>query len=345
MAGTLTIGSTKYPFDTEIFALEWGQVPDLVKTAMVNSGAMVEDAYIGSLIANGSNTYTIPFYNDLADGDEDNYDGQTDMTAGESTGDSQTGVVYGRMKAWKAPQFAADFTTAKPMAHIAARIAPWYNRQTQKRIIGIANGVLGVTGMASHAVTKSKLDENTLSDVTQEIWGDNKGSIVMAIMHSAVAQEFEDLNRSNYLKYTDANGMTSVVRTININGITCIIDDGMPVTPAVDASGTGKTATPAKPAMYDTFLFGVGALRHASAPVTMPVETWRDPVKNGGMDFIGTRRRETIHPNGMSFKAPTAMGDSPTNAQLFASANWKMAYPDAKGILIGKMTTPGHAAE
>lgn len=345
MAGTLTIGNTKYPFDEEIFALEWGQVPDLVRTAMVNSGAMVEDAYIASLIANGSNTYTIPFYNDLADGSEDNYDGSTDMTAAESTGASQTGVVYGRMKAWKAPQFAADFTTARPMAHIAARIAPWYARRTQERIIGITNGVLGVTAMKSHAVTKDKLDENTLSDVTQEIWGDAKSNIVMAIMHSAVAQEFEDLNRANFLKYTDANGMTAMVRTINVNGITCIIDDGMPMTPAQAASGSGDTAVPAKPAMYDTYLFGIGALRHASAPVTRPVETWRDPVTNGGMDFIGTRRRETIHPNGMSFKAPSAMSESPTNNQLFATANWGLAYPDARGIFIGKMTTPGHAAE
>lgn len=334
MAGTLTIGNTKYPFDEEIFALEWGQVPDLVRTAMVNSGAMVEDAYIASLIANGSNTYTIPFYNDLADGDEDNYDGKTDMTADDSSGATQTGVVFGRMKAWQAPQFAADFTTARPMAHIASRIAPWYNRQTQKRIIGITDGVLQATGMTKNAVTKTELNENTLSDVCQEIWGDNKGSIAMAIMHSAVAQEFEDLNRSNFLRYTDANGMTVEVRTINVNGITCIIDDGMPTA----AGSEGGAAT------YDTYLFGVGALRHASAPVTMPVETWRDPQKNGGMDFIGTRRRETIHPYGMSFKAPASMGESPTNAQLFAKANWTMAYPDAKGILIGKMTTPGHAA-
>ena len=46
---------------------------------MVSSGAMVEDAYIASLIANGSNQYTFPFYNELADEDEDNYDGKTDI--------------------------------------------------------------------------------------------------------------------------------------------------------------------------------------------------------------------------------------------------------------------------
>lgn len=337
MPGTITIGSTSFPFDAEIFALHFENQPNLLRDAMVSSGAMVEDAYIASMIQNGSNVYTIPFYNELADGDEDNYDGQTDMSTDEITGASQSGVVFGRMKAWEAPQFVADFTTANPMAAIAARINPWYVHQTQKRIIGITNAVLSVDKMKSHAVAKSALTENTLSDVTQEIWGDNKDSIAMAIMHSAVAQEFEDLNRANYLKYTDVNGMTREVRTITVNGIMCIIDDGMPVT----AATTGEGATPA---MYDTYLFGRGALRRANAPVTMPVETWRDPKTKGGIDFIGTRRRETIHPNGFTFKPPTAMTASPTNAQLFNKANWSLAYSDPRGILIGKMTTPGHAA-
>lgn len=344
MPAILTIGDTKFPFDEELFALEFENQPNLLRDAMVSSGAMVEDAYIASLISNGSNFYTFPFYDELADGDEDNYDGQTDMTASTISGSSQSGVVFGRMKAWKAPQFAADITTAHPLAAIAARINPWYTHQTQKRIIGITDAVLGINDMKNHVVAKDKLTENTLSDVTQEIWGDAKDNITMAIMHSAVAQEFEDLNRANYLKYTDANGMTREVRTITVNGILCIIDDGVPFTAAKAASGSGDNATPASDALYDTYLFGVGALRHASAPVSNPVETWRDPVKNGGVDFIGTRRRETIHPNGFTFKKPASMTDSPTNAQLFAKANWELAYSDPRAIFIGKMTTPGHSA-
>ena len=160
-----------------------------------------------------------------------------------------------------------------------------------------------------------------------------KDNISMAIMHSAVAQEFEDLSRANYLRYTDANGMTREVRTITVNGILCIVDDNVP-----------STAGEAGAKTYDTYLFGTGSLRHASAPVTLPVETWRDPVKNGGVDFIGTRRRETIHPNGFTFKAPKAMGASPTNAELFNKANWDLAWSDPRAVFIGKMTTPGHAA-
>ena len=326
MPGTLTINNTVFPYDEELFALAFQNEPNLVKDAMVSSGAMVEDAYIASLIQNGSNFYTIPFYHDLQDGNEDNYDGQTDMTLDEISGASQSGIVYGRMKGWEAAQFVADFTTANPMAAIAARINPWYVHQTQKRIIGITDAVLQVSNMEDHSVTKTALTENTLSDVCQEIWGDNKDSISMAIMHSAVAQEFEDLNRANFLKYTDVNGMTRGVRTIEVNGILCIIDDG--------TCTAGET--------YDTYLFGNGALRYASAPVSNPVEFWRDPVTKGGIDMIGTRRRETIHPNGFTFKKPGGMSESPTNDQLFAKNNWTLAYSDPRAIMIGKMTTPGH---
>ena len=332
MSLTVTASNTQFTFDEELFALALENEPDLVRNAMVNSGAMVEDAYIASLIANGGNFYTCPFYNELADGDEDNYDGATDITVDESTGSEQSGVVFGRAKAWQAPQFIADFTTARPMEAIAARVNKWHATQTQKRIIGITDAVLGIDDLADHAVTKDSLDENTLSDATQEIWGDNKDGIVMAIMHSAVAQEFEDLNRTNFLKYTDATGFTKTVRTIEVNGILCIIDDGMPYS----AGDSGTT--------YDTYLFGAGALRHAAAPVTLPVETHREPLTLGGVDLIITRYRETIHPNGLSFVKPSTMGTSPTDDELSDSANWALAWSDPQAVLIGKMTTPGHEA-
>lgn len=436
MAKILTIGNTVFPFDEELFAMYFENQPNLVRDALVNSGAMVDDAYIAGMIANGGNVYTCPFYNELADGDEDNYDGVDDMSLDEITGSRQTGVVYGRMKGWEAAQFVADLTTANPMAAITARIGRWYQHQTQKRIIGITQAVLGVSGMSSHAVTKSSLGASTLSDATQEIWGDNKGACAMAIMHSAVAQEYEDLNRANNLLYNDANGMTREVRVVNINGIDCLIDDGMPwawtataagvytiavggtvasgdkitvngVTITLDSTSgadaaaaatalktaleadaafnaaygmtrssgtltvteksghygvgipTGKiessagtltftqTTAPAnRSKLYDTFLYGHGALRFAKGPVTKPVETWRDPKTKGGIDMIGTRRRETIHPNGFSFTLGSGSGwtESPTNAQLFDSSNWGLAYSDDRAIMIGKMTSPGHSA-
>ena len=69
-----------------------------------------------------------------------------------------------------------------------------------------------------------------------------------------------------------------------------------------------------------------------------PSEPSRDPKTNGGEDYIYTRIRETIHPYGFSFKEPSGMGESPTDAQLFAKANWELKY-DPKVVPFVAVTT------
>ena len=100
MPGTITLGDFTIPFDEEIFAAHLENQPDLVTNAMLASGAMVEDGYIANLIAGGGNVYTIPFYGNLADDEDDNYDGKTDITLDTMGAAHQSGVVYGRAHGW-----------------------------------------------------------------------------------------------------------------------------------------------------------------------------------------------------------------------------------------------------
>ena len=93
MAGTIF----GIPFDDELFMEMWNEAPDPYLTAMIESGAVVEDPVIANRIAGSGNLYTIPFY-DTLDGDDQNYDGQTDITVIEVGGGSQSGIVYGRAK-------------------------------------------------------------------------------------------------------------------------------------------------------------------------------------------------------------------------------------------------------
>ncbi len=333
MPGTISHGSYTIPFDEEIFAGYLQNEPDLVTNALIQSGALVQDGYISDLIADGGNVYTIPFYGALPDDDDENYDGQTDITLDTMGASYQSGIVYGRAHGWFADDFVADFTVANPMAAIAARVAKYWQTKRQARFIGIAEAVLGVSAMASHTVTKSAIGAATLSDTCQEIWGEHKNKIAIAVMHSAVAQSFEDLERVDYLKYTDPNGVTRDLPIFTVNGITTIIDDGVPMTAA---SGDN-------PATYSTYLFAEGAFRYAQAPVAHHVGYGRDELKRGGMDYIVNRFRETIHPNGFTFTKTSNM-ISPTDAQLATTARWSLAYSDAKAIPFGKLVTPGHSA-
>ena len=117
MAGTIF----GIPFDEELFMQMWNEAPDPYLTAMIESGAVVEDPVIAERIANSGNFYTIPFYNTL-DGEDQNYDGQTDITVEEVAGGSQSGIVYGRSKGFFARNFTAELSGADPMGHILSLI-------------------------------------------------------------------------------------------------------------------------------------------------------------------------------------------------------------------------------
>lgn len=332
-----------YPFDSEIFLMNWQAAQDPVLTALLNSGAVQNNSEIARLIANGSNTYTIPFYNVLG-GDDDNYDGTTDMKVTEPDGGSQTGVVYGRMHAWKDRDFVRDFNSgANPMAQISSQVAQYWNKKRQNRLIGLLNGVFSISGndkwlnhtldIASKTTTAgdaNKLDAASAADAMQKAVGDNASIFGLAVMHSAVATNLAKLQLLGYRKYTDAAGIERTIGIADWNGLTAIIDDGAPATASGSATGEME---------YTTYLLGNGAIQYAKAPVDTPVETSRVVLEQGGYNLLATRLRETLHPNGFSFKLPTGT-ISPTDAQLAAAANWSLAV-DPKTIAMARIISNG----
>ncbi len=338
-----------YPFDQEVFVQSWASAPDSTKAAMIDSGALVEDAVIEARIQNDGSLYTIPFYSVL-DGAPDNYDGATDITAEEPAGSSQTGVVYGRGKGFTARNFATELSGADPMNHIAMTIGKYWAKQRQNTLISILNAIFGITGsngnakkwkenhiadLTSKTATPYTIGATDLNDLATMAMGDNKNLFSLAIMHSNVAKQLENLQLLEFWKYTDANGIQRPTALASVSGLTVIIDDGVPAE-IVGGTGENKDLT-----AYTTYLLGEGAIRTAKGRVDVPAEVYRDPAKNGGQDTLYTRIRETIHPNGFSFTAPTSgWTNSPTDAQLSASANWSVVH-DPKSIPIAKLITNG----
>ncbi|MBE7048683.1 MAG: coat protein [Ruminococcaceae bacterium] len=338
-----------FPFDEEIFVQSWDAAPDATKTAMIDSGALVEDAMIASRIQAEGGLYTIPFYSVL-EGEPDNYDGATDISSSELAGGSQTGVVYGRGKGFTARNFASELSSADPMGHIATTIGKYWAKQRQKALLSILGAIFGITGSAGNAkkwkenhtvdltsatATPYTIGATDLNDLATLAMGDNKNLFSLAIMHSNVAKTLENLQMLEYWKYTDANGVQRPTALASVNGFTVVIDDGVPVQ-AVGGSDANQELT-----TYTTYLLGEGAIRTARGRVDVPAEIYRDPAKNGGQDTLYTRIRETIHPNGFSFTAPsTGWTNSPTDAQLANAANWSVAF-DPKAIPIARLLTNG----
>lgn len=322
-----------FPFDPELFSYYWGQQTDFAKTALIDSGAMVEDERIAALIQNGSDTFTIPSYDVLDDTtDPENYDGSTDITTTALTGRSENGIVYGRAHGFAETEFVRAFNSgANPMEATAVQTYKWWRKNEQKTLLGIVDAVLGVSALSGHTVTTGDtLAATDLKDAAQQVFGDSRDMISLAIMHSAAMRKLEQLDMLEYMKYTNPQGIQSNTNIAQVEGNILAIEwDGVPYTPA---SGETPTST-------DIYLFKRGALGHASAPVPVPVEVSRDPKENGGENYLWMRNRQTIHPYGMSFSKPNSgYTSSPTYAQLSASARWSLAAADDKSVGIMKLT-------
>lgn len=327
-----------YPFDEELFLMQWQAAQDPTKLAMLNSGAIQNNSTIQNLISNGSNLYTIPFY-DVLGGEPENYDGQTDITTTEPTGKSQSGVVYGRAHGWLERDFIVDFNSgADPMGQIVSQVARYWDKKRQGTVIDILNGVFTTTDNTGGYYAKWQqhvhdisaegdgvMTETTMGDACQKAVGDNADAFSLCWMHSKVAQNLANLNLLQFRKYTDAQGIERQLKIADYNGKTVIVDDSCPY----DSSE----------GLYTTYALGLGAIQYASAPVKTPSEVARDAKKNGGQTELITRLRETYHPNGFSFKLPSGC-ISPTNTQLGAAANWLIAV-DPKLIPLVKIVSKG----
>jgi len=316
------------PFDEEIFVEAWHDEPDPVRNAMIESGVLVADPIIADALRTSGNLFTIPFYKPLT-GDEANYDGQTDVPVTETSGDYLSGIAYGRTKGFKARDFVADLSGADPLGAIARKIGKYWQDRYQRRVLGILDACFELTAMSTHTKTQTGgVTAEGFNTAVSEVLGMNKNMLTLVYMHSAIATELENLQLLEFWKYTDANGMQRKSNMADYNGWTVIVDDQMPSTP-----GTGNV-------VYDSYVLGAGVLRTGNARLDHPAATFRDEIKNGGEEYIITRIRECIHPNGFSFKVPTSnWTESPTDAQLFAKTNWELKYPKEAIPMVRIKTT------
>lgn len=334
-----------YYYDEEIFNRAYTSEKDPTSTVLIESGVMVEDAEIARMIAGGGNFYTLPFYTDI-DGNYVNYDGNTDITLDEvDAAGQQHGVVWGRAKGWTDRDFVADFSSADPMRNILNRIQKWEAKKKQTLLIGILEALFSIQGSGDFAdwenhkmniasATSTATDANkialtTLRDLAVQSNGDAADDFALAIMHSQVANRLSQFNVLEYFKYNDANGQERDVKVGRSGNMLVLICDEVP------HSTNQTTGLPE----YVTYCFGRGAIGHANAAVDHPSEQFRNQTKNGGMDCLVTRYRETILPYGFSFEMSN-LPVSPTDAQLTATANWSIVY-QPKNIYMARLVTNG----
>ena len=370
-------------FNAEVFQKYVERIPNTKRNELIRSRAIRPRPDLATAMAEGTggNYITTPLKGLISGSAAKNYDGQTNITAGQTYTFSHSRIVVGRANAWTEKDFSYDITGGEDfIENIAQQISEYWEEIDQDTIVSILKGVfsmsdtVGAEFVAKHTYDVSnvnnsdgalgKMDGTTLNTGIQRACGDNKGKFSLAIMHSAVSTNLENMKLLSYLKYTDENGMERDLAIGTLNGRIVLVDDSMPVTEvaatyaltsdvALDPTatyytrtGAGTTASPyvytavAAPdvddiatyyemvtagyQLYTTFVLGDGAIEYTDCGAKVPYETDRDPKTNGGEDTLYSRQRKAFAPYGISFTKSSMATDSPTNAELETGANWEL---------------------
>lgn len=362
-------------FNAEVFAAYVDRTPNLNRNELIRSRAVRERSDLAVKFSEqvGGNFAVVPMFGSIG-GDALNYDGVTDITATGSETYTQGRIVVGRAKAWVEKDFSYDITGGVDfLEQAASQVGEYWDNIDQGLILSTLNGIFAMTGaenlkfveghtldISGAAGDAANFNATTLNSGMQKALGDNKAKFSLAIMHSAVATNLENLNLLDYLKYTDAQGIQRPLAIGTLNGRTVLVDDAMPTgqiptayektsdvaldpdktyytrsgsspnyvytpvaTPDVSDIGTYYEVT-ASDTSYTTYVLGDGAIEYTNCGAKVPYETSRDPAKNGGQDTLYSRQRKIYAPVGISWRNSSAIM-SPTNAQLENGANWEIA--------------------
>lgn len=352
-------------FNPEAFGKYMSAIPNVKLNKLRSSRAIVRDNRLLETFKNNSQTgsvyATLPYFG-LLTGDAQNYDGVSDLTPGSTKTYEQGVFVYGRMMGWTEADFSYDVTGGVDfMANVRAQIQEYWNGVDQDVLLAILKGIFSMTGTSGISkknkefVTKHTYDigskdevtteanlvnATTLNNAIQQACGDNKKKFSLALMHSVVATNLENLNLLAYLKYTDASGVQRDLELGTWNGRLVVVDDSMPTeTKSVGSTGGSQT-------LYTTYLLGDGAIGLEDVGAKVPYEMVRDAKTRGGEDTLISRIRKAVSVAGISYTKASQATNSPTNAELETASNWSLVNDgtdtiDDKAIPIARIISRG----
>lgn len=332
-------------FNGEVFDAVVRETPNLRLNELLKSGAIVEKGEYATMLPDQKGGHFITtLIKERLSGNTVNYDGSTNITTASRGNFAMGRIVVGRAQGWTEKDFNSDIS-GDDYSAAAGEVAEFWDDVDQNTLISTLKGVFGMTGgknaefVSNHtyditAETNNTFDATTLNTAMQKALGDKKSKFALAVMHSAVATNLENLQLLEYLKYTDEAGIQRNLPLATLNGRLVLVDDTMPAEVDADAGTT----------TYTTYVLGEGAIEYTNCGVKVPSELQRDAKTNGGETDLITRQRKVFAPFGISWKTPSIV--SPTATQLETGTNWELAkngtnaYPE-KAIAIAQIKTLG----
>jgi hypothetical protein len=339
-AGTVRISDVIVP---SIFT-PYVQQLTMEKTAILQSGAAVIDPALTALLAGGGLTFNVPSWRDL-DNDAENVasDDPAVTSSPNKVGTArEIAVRLTRNNSWATMDLVSDLAGDDPAAAIANRLAAYWARRQQAALIATLNGVFAMNA-AAPAGSSTHVANDMLRDIKGASFvagttdfsatafidacltmGDAMGDLALVIMHSVVYAKAQKNNLIDFVP--DSRGEVNIPTFL---GRRVIVDDGMPFSGGV----------------YDTWLFGAGAIRMGIGSPDMPTEILRVPAagRGSGQEILWNRVSWVIHPGGHAYVGTPADQGGPTNAattnNLAVATSWERRFPERKQIKIARLVT------
>lgn len=347
-------------FNSEVFEAYVEKTPSLNRNELIKSRAVKTRQDIAGTFRDqtGGNYAVIPITGRIG-GTPLNYDGSTDITSKKLKTYTQGRIVIGRADSWVENDFSYDITGGVDfLAQVGQQVAGYWDTVDQNTLLSTLKGIFSMTGaenlkfvnghtfdISGNADYTGMFGPTTLNTAMQKALGDNKAKFTLAIMHSAVATNLENLKLLDYMKYTDSDNIERNLALATLNGRTVLIDDSMPTVEVPAVTESGKEA--AAYTRYTTYVLGDGAIEYTDCGAKVPYETHRDPKTNGGQDTLYGRQRKIFAPYGISWTDSSII--SPTDAQLETGSKWSLAnsnestkeYFPHKAIPIARIISRG----
>lgn len=325
----------------EVF-LPYVQVLSAEKSAFRNSGVLVDSPVLNALLAGGANTFNVPHFRDLAQTEANisSDNPASSATPLNITTGQEIAQRHNRNQVWSSMDLNAALAGADPLEAIASLVATYWVRQEERMLIAAIQGLIAdniandsgdmvnsiVIGGAGSLTSANLFSAEAFIDA-QQTMGDSQGALGVVSMHSVVYTRAKKNNLIDFIP--DSRGEVDIPF---FQGLRVVVDDNHPV---VDDGNSHYE--------YSTYLFGVGAIARGDSAPLNPVATQREELAGdgGGQEFLINRVQWAHHPVGFAWLAASQAGQSPTNAELAAAANWDRRYPERKQIKIAELRTNG----
>jgi hypothetical protein len=266
----------------------------------------------------GGVTVNMPFFNDLP-GSDDVMNDTLDLTVNNVTSGLDVAVKLGRAKAFGASDLSADLTGADPMAVIANRFAAFWVRAEQHILLSAVAGQIGkvtenVSDISILTGSAANFDPHSFIDACG-VLGDHQDALAGVAVHSDTYKTMKKQDLIDFIKPSDGGEDIPVYQ-----GKFVLVDDTMPKVSGV----------------YQTYIFGPGAIGYATASPRRPVEIERRALVGAGSEWLVHRRWLCMHTRGVKWTpqngipatpvGATAPNPTPANTELADSGNWTKVY-------------------